>query len=110
MTDRTRVNAHLAWLIHETRPDWDRPGIEAALAALNDRPIAAVMQAAAIAAETRRDQRSPWIIAQPGTHWRDMPQFQPTPTPPRFESYAGDVAPPDIARTYIDQIKQRRIA
>ena len=110
MTDRRQQNRHLAWLIHECRTDWDQPGIEAALDKLDDRPLTAVIQAAAIAAETRRDQRSPWIIAQPGTHWRDMPQFEPTPQPPRFVPDPTPPLPADTVRGYIDQIKQRRIA
>lgn len=106
LTARDRQDQHLAWLIHEIRGDWDIPGIRAALHDLHDRPLAPVIQAAAIAAHTRPDQRSPWIIAQPGPHWRDMPAFEPTPQPPVYQPDTGPIATPDVAHRYADQIRE----
>ena len=60
--------ARLASLVHELRPDWQEPGIRAALAKVADRPLIDVA-AAALAACRRTDQRTPAIIAADGSHW-----------------------------------------
>lgn len=73
---------HLAALVHATRPDWDAPGILAALSKLRTRPLAVVAYAAIRAAETPTN-RTPAVIALDGPHWRaPTPAQLPTPIPP----------------------------
>lgn len=60
--------ARLASLVHTIRPDWQEPGIRAALAKVADRPLLDVA-VAAVAACRRLDQRTPAVIACDGAHW-----------------------------------------
>ena len=99
--DRANLDAHLAYLVHHIRTDWDQPGIAAQLAKLHDRPLAAVALAAITAAATRPDQRTPAVIAANGSHWAAMPQHTPTPTPPAHASEPGEPIPPERAATYL---------
>ena len=65
----TEWTSRIASLVHTIRPDWDKPGIRAALHQVADRPLALATIAATIAATTRTDQRTPAIIALDGDHW-----------------------------------------
>ncbi|MDI9627066.1 MAG: hypothetical protein QM286_00725 [Acidobacteriota bacterium] len=69
--------ARLANLVHTLRPDWQEPGIKAALAKVADRPLIDVASAA-IAACRRTDQHTPAIIAASGNHWPDPTNAQRT--------------------------------
>ena len=103
--DRARLDAHLAYLVHHIRTDWDQPGIAAQLAKLHDRPLAAVALAAITAAATRPDQRTPAVIASAGSHWRDFPRHEPTPTPDQYTQEPVNTAPPDRASAYLAEIR-----
>lgn len=73
---------HLAALVHAIRPDWDAPGILAALVKVRTRPLALVAYAAVRAAENTSN-RTPAVIALDGTHWRPPTAAElPTPIPP----------------------------
>lgn len=76
MTEPTRADAirAIAYLAAVVRPDWDRPGIEAALQRIDPTiDVAAMTHAAMTCAELRRDQRTPAVIATPGPHWAPFP-------------------------------------
>ena len=108
--NRADLDAALAYLVANIRADtggtpWDRPGIEAILAKLDDRPLAAVAIAAINAAATRPDQRTPAIIAGNGAHWRESPRDQPTPTPDAYTQEPINPAPPERAAQYLADLR-----
>lgn len=88
MTARSRTQAEqaLAVLINAIRPDWNTPGI---LAAIRSKPGAPLDQlsAAAIYATTRRDQHTPHLIAEDDGNALDLLtgrlDVKPTPQPTR---------------------------
>ena len=57
MTNRRDLNSAIAFLVHEIRPDWGRPGIEKILGQLDDRPLVDVVVAAVTAADSRLDPK-----------------------------------------------------
>lgn len=60
----------IAFLVNGIRPDWDRPGIERALARANPEADAYALALAALhAAKHRTDQATPAVIAMSGSHW-----------------------------------------
>lgn len=65
-----RQQTALARLVHELRPDWDVPGIEAALGKVRNDSSAYELAVAALRASWRHENRTPAIIALPGPHWR----------------------------------------
>ena len=71
----------LASLVATIRPDWQEPGIRAALHKVADRPLVDVAQAA-LAACLRVDQRTPDVISRDGPHWPSGRQAQRTYTEP----------------------------
>ncbi len=110
MTDRRDLNRAIAYLVAAIRTDaghqrWDQPGIEAQLAKLDDRPLAAVATAAIYAAATRPDQITPAVIAANGSHWRDFPKHEPTPQPDAYRQEPINPAPPERAAAYLAQIR-----
>jgi hypothetical protein len=60
----------LAAFVHTLRPDWDVPGIVAALGQVRDRAVAGEVAVAAIRAATDHGNRTPAVIAMDGKHWR----------------------------------------
>ena len=103
---RAQLNEAIAYLVAAIRAEtgatpWDRPGIEATLAKLDDQPLAAVAVAAINAAATRPDQRTPAVIAASGSHWRDFPRHEPTPTPEAYRQEPVNPAPPERAAQHI---------
>ena len=103
---RAQLNGAIAYLVAAIRAEagatpWDRPGIEATLAKLDDQPLAAVAVAAIYAAATRPDQRTPSVIASSGSHWQAFPRHEPTPTPPPLTQELNNPAPPDRAAIYL---------
>ena len=71
----------LASLVHTLRPDWQEPGIRSVLHKVADRPLIDVT-AAAVAACTRLDQRTPDVICRDGPHWPAPERAQRTYTEP----------------------------
>ena len=100
----------LAYIIHELRPDWGKPGIHAALErAHQGTPDLQAVAHAAITATLRDDQRTPSIIAMPGAHW-DCQQ-RGVALPPRPRILTEPKPPPLPAETiarYTDQIRSNR--
>ena len=98
---RTKAEQALAAFTHALRPDWDIPGI---LAAIRTKPIAPLDQiaAATIKATTRRDQRTPHLIAEDDGTAFDMllgrMNAEPTPTPPRTTTTCVDHGNPKPCR------------
>ncbi len=88
MTDRTRAERALAFLLHEIRDEWDEHGSLTVLRKLSDKPLADVSAAAIYCAYHRTDQRTPACIALPGEHWQALSRManqqpaEPTYTPP----------------------------
>lgn len=72
MTDRTKAERALAFLVHEIRDEWDERGIVVALRKVSDRPLPDVTAAALHCAVKRTDQRSPMCITFDGEHWRAL--------------------------------------
>lgn len=119
MNNRTKQDAHLAWLLHEVRPEWqitdtDETGTKTATAPatilgtlhkLQERPLAVVAIAALMAAHTRPDQNTPAVIAMDGPHWHAIREWEPTPTPPVYQPDTGPIATPDVAHGYAEQIR-----
>lgn len=70
MTDRTKAERALAFLIHELRNEWDEHGTLVTLRKVTDRPLADVTLAALYCATRRTEQRTPACIALDGEHWR----------------------------------------
>lgn len=71
----------VAFLVNRLRPDWDTPGIIAALTGAPRHDLAALALAAVHAAANRPDQRTPAVIALDGPHWRIQPDPDPQPEP-----------------------------
>ena len=82
-----RLADPLALILAVLRPDWQMPGIMAALAdvKLRDKPPAAVI-VAAVRAATSAKVRTPAVIAMDGEHWNDPAVVLPTQLPPRWET------------------------
>ena len=90
----------LSMLGAELRPDWDRPGIRAALARVSDRPLCDVAQAL-IGACARVDQRTPAVIALDGPHWRNLN------TPAAVDDVDAQPVPPALRCEVCDQPADR---
>ena len=106
-----RAISTLAYVIHELRPDWDRPGIEAALErAHQTNPDLAAITHAAIAATNRDDQHTPAIIALPGPHWTcTSSQTSPLPPKPRcLEEPMGEPIPAETRAHHLARIRNAR--
>ncbi len=58
----------ISWLITLLRPDWDRKGIESALAKHADQNLDVLAVQAIIAAVTRTDQKTPAVLGLDGDH------------------------------------------
>lgn len=58
----------LSWLVNRIRPDWDRKGIESALAKHACQTLDVLAAQALIAAVTRTDQRTPAVLGLDGDH------------------------------------------
>ena len=86
ITWEKRIADPLAVILAALRPDWQMPGIMAALAdqKLRDKPPAAVIVAAVRAAANSK-VRTPAVIAMDGEHWQEPAAPLPTQIPPRFE-------------------------
>jgi hypothetical protein len=66
----THVEAQaLAAFITRIRPDWDHPGIFAAIGKTRDLGSAAAIGAALCRLAENRDLRTPALLAEPGPHW-----------------------------------------
>jgi len=89
MTDRTRAERALAFLLHEIRDEWDEHGVLSVLRKLSDKPLAEVSAASIHCAFHRTDQRTPACIALSGEHWQALNrmanQAPATPLPPYYE-------------------------
>jgi hypothetical protein len=70
MTDRTKAERALAFLIHETRDEWDEQGVLSVLRKCSHKTLPEVICAALSCATLRHDQRTPTCIALEGEHWR----------------------------------------
>ena len=103
--------AALAYVIHELRPDWGKPGIHAALErAHHDTPDLRAVAHAAITATLRDDQRTPAIIALPGQHW-DCETNRGATLPPRPRILTEPMPPPLPAETiaaYTERIRRNQ--
>ncbi len=102
-----------AHAIHAIRGDWPAASLRTwAIKNLADWPVLRAHLAGTWVA-LDPTTRSPARMLEQGP-WSslDLPRDQPdtTPQPPRYQPERIPVAPPDIARTYIAKIKQRRIA
>lgn len=78
MTERdTRITRRqataLAELIHALRPEWDAPGVLAAIGEARDVGPAPMVAIAAIRAATTPTNRTPAVIPMEGAHWRTDP-------------------------------------
>ena len=84
--DKSTADA-LASLLGRLRPDWQMPGIMAALAdeRLRGRNPFAVARAAILAAGNPK-VRTPAVIAMDGEHWNEPDAPKPTWMPPPFET------------------------
>jgi len=72
MTDRTKAERALAFLIHEIRDEWDEHGITATLRKCSDKTLPDTIAAALDCATRRHEQRTPACIALDGEHWRAL--------------------------------------
>ena len=72
MTDRSKAERALAFLVHEIRDEWDEHGVASALHKCSDKPLSDVVAAALDCATRRHDQRTPACIALDGEHWRAL--------------------------------------
>lgn len=84
MMDRLtpQQSRQLAAFVATLRRDWDRPGIEAALAKARDLAPAGDVSVAAVRAAGITTNQSPAVIPLPGAHWRESekaPYFPPAP-------------------------------
>lgn len=85
--NRQDVLAAIAYIASAISPSWERPGIEAVLARIEPSiPLEQVAHAAITAAAHRRDQRSPMVIAQAGSHWQCVHHETPRPSVPTYVS------------------------
>jgi len=58
----------LSWIVSRIRPDWDRHGINAALAKHPCQELDVLAMQALVAATTRTDQRTPAVLGLDGDH------------------------------------------
>ena len=72
MTDRSKAERALAFLVHEIRDEWDEQGVLSALRKVSQQPLVDVTAAAIFCATKRVDQRTPACIALGGEHWRAL--------------------------------------
>jgi hypothetical protein len=86
--------AALAYLVHAIRPDWDRPGIERVITRI-EADLAATAHAAIVAAVTRKDQKTPAVIAMAGSHWGTCTGEKPAVTQPAWRDPFADATPAD---------------
>jgi len=66
--DHTQATA-LAAFVGRIRPDWDHPGIVAAIGKARSLGSAAAIGAALCRLAENRELRTPAMLAEPGTHW-----------------------------------------
>lgn len=72
MTDRSKAERAIAFLVHELRNEWDEHGITTVLRKCSEKPLPDVIAAALDCATRRHDQRTPACIALDGEHWRAL--------------------------------------
>ena len=68
----------IATAVQQLRPDWDHPGIVAALQAAQGHGTTAEVAAAAFRLAGNLKVRTPGMLAQPGKHWRAPADGGPT--------------------------------
>ena len=68
----------IATAVQQLRPDWDHPGIVAALRAAQAHGTPAEVAAAAFRLAGDLKVRTPGMLAQPGKHWRAPAEGGPT--------------------------------
>ena len=68
----------IATAVQQLRPDWDHPGIVAALRAAQAHGTPAEVAAAACRLACNLKLRNPGMLAQPGAHWRAPAEGGPT--------------------------------
>ena len=68
----------IATAVQQLRPDWDHPGIVAALRAAQAHGTPAEVAAAAFRLAGNLKVRTPGMLAQPGKHWRAPADGGPT--------------------------------
>ena len=97
MTDREQAERALAFVVHAIRPDWDEPGILAAIRKAPAKPLATVAAAAIACASLRTDQRTPACIALDGDHWQAKGVAAPVPPyhEPRCTQHRQPLSCPD---------------
>ena len=86
----------LAALVAALRPDWDVPGIAAAIHKARLRAPADELSIALIRLTKRDDLRSPAVLIEDGQHWRDLPTAARTLRPsdlPRCTIHAPETLP-----------------
>lgn len=100
----------LAYVVHELRPDWGKPGIQAALErAHQNTPDLRAVAHAAITATLRDDQRTPAIIALPGQHWDCQQRGATLPPRPRILTEPmPDPLPAETITRYTDRIRRNQ--
>lgn len=86
----------LVRLLHILRPEWDEPGISAALSRAGKADNVSALAIAAIRAANDPAVRTPAVIAMPGRHWT------PVDAPPE-SSYRH---PPNLAATLANGCRQ----
>ena len=68
----------IATALQQVRPEWDHPGILAALQAAQGHGTTAEVAAAAFRLAGNLKVRTPGMLAQPGKHWRAPAEGGPT--------------------------------
>lgn len=68
----------VATAVQQVRPEWDHPGILAALQAAQGHGTTAEVAAAAFRLAGNLKVRTPGMLAQPGKHWRAPAEGGPT--------------------------------
>ena len=68
----------IATAVQQLRPDWDHPGIVAALRAAQAHGTPAEVAAAACRLASNLKLRNPGMLSQPGAHWRAPAEGGPT--------------------------------
>ena len=68
----------IATAVQQLRPDWDHPGIVAALRAAQAHGTPAEVAAAAFRLAGNLQVRTPGMLAQPGAHWKAPAEGGPT--------------------------------
>ena len=84
----------IAYLVNAIRPEWDRPGVERVLNRI-DTDLPSLAHAAIAAASTRRDQRTPAVIAMTGPHWTNCTGEKPAVGLPPWTDQFAEVQPAD---------------